>query len=77
MCDKEEKQFWQIIAKIFFVISVGLCIFVGKQAKMEYYKNLRISTRQYYQNGINQLNIQYNTQLAKQVTEPIKIIINK
>lgn len=77
MCDKEEKNFWQIIATIFFVISFGLCIFVGKQAKMEYHKNLRISTRQYYQNGINQLNIQYNTQLAKQVIEPIKIIINK
>lgn len=77
MSEKEQKHFWQIIAKIFFVISVGLCIFVMKQAKMEYHKNLIITTRQYYQNGINRLNVSQNLELAKKVTEPIKIIINK
>lgn len=77
MTIKEEKNLWQLIAITMFVMIYGLTCFVMKQAKFEYSKNLRFNTRQYYQNGINQLNVQTNVRLSSKITEPIKIIIKK
>lgn len=72
----ESKNFWQVIAITFLTMCFGLCMHIGKNAKMQYFTNLHIFAKMYYIHAINKQNIVVNAINLKNNHKPIILIKN-
>ena len=73
----ESKNFYQVIALTFLTMCFGLCMYIAKDAKMQYFENLHTFAKMYYIHGINKQNAFVNNINSKNNHQPIIIIKNK